>query len=113
MTMKIYHNPRCSKSRQTLELLQNKGHNPEVVEYLKHPLGEAALARIAMKLPKGAQRLYREKDAKKLGINISGLSHEAIIEMIAADPKLMERPIVETETDARIGRPPEDILEIL
>ena len=111
--MKIYHNPRWSKSRQTLELLKQNGHDPEVVEYLKTPLDEAGLARIAMKLPNGAQRLYREKDAKKLGLNIKGLTHEQIIEMIAADPKLMERPIVETEMSARIGRPPEDVLEII
>ena len=113
MTIKIYHNPRCSKSRETLKLLNDKGHNPEVIEYMKEPLDEAGLAAIAMKLPKGAQRLYREKDAKTLGLNIKNLTHEQIIEMIAADPSLMERPVVVTETGARIGRPPEDVLEIL
>ena len=113
MTIKIYHNPRCSKSRETLQLLKDQGYNPEVVEYLKDPLNEAELAALAMKLPNGAQRLYREKDAKKLGLNIKDLTHEAIIEMIAADPSLMERPVVETKTGARIGRPPEDVLEIL
>ena len=113
MTIKIYHNPRCSKSREALKLLEDKNKKFEVVEYLKTPPDQAELAAIAMKLPNGAQRLYRAKDAKKLGLNIEDLSHEAIIEMIAAEPKLMERPVVTTETAARIGRPPEDILEIL
>lgn len=113
MTIKIYHNPRCSKSRQTLELLRNKGFEPEVIEYLKSPLTKKELAEIALKLPDGATRLVRPKDAKDLGFDPHNLTHEQIINLLAEDPSVMERPLVVTDKGARLGRPPEDVLEIL
>lgn len=113
MTIKIYHNPRCSKSRQTLELLRDKGYDPEVIEYLKSPPSKKELAEIALKLPEGAIRLVRPNDAKDLGFDPHDLTHEQIINLLDEDPSVMERPVVVTEKGARIGRPPEDVLEIL
>ena len=113
MTIKIYHNPRCSKSRQTLELLKDKGYEPEVIEYLKSPPSKKELAEIALKLPEGAVRLVRPKDAKDLGFDPHDLTHEEIINLLDQDPSVMERPVVVTEKGARLGRPPEDVLEIL
>ncbi len=113
MTIKIYHNPRCSKSRQTLQLLHDKGFEPEVVEYLKSPPTKKELAEIALKLPDGATRMVRAKDAKDLGFDPKDLTHEEIINLLDEDPSVMERPIVVTDKGARLGRPPEDVLEIL
>ena len=113
MTIKIYHNPRCSKSRETLKLLKDKGFDPKVIEYLKSPPSKAELAEIALKLPEGATRLVRPKDAKDLGFDPHDLTHEQIINLLHEDISVMERPVVVTEKGARLGRPPEDVLDIL
>lgn len=113
MTIKIYHNPRCSKSRQTLELLREKGIDPEVIEYLKSPPTKKELAEIALKLPDGATHLVRPKDAKDLGFDPEKLTHEQIINLLDEDPSVMERPVVVSDKGARIGRPPENVLDII
>jgi len=113
--MKIYHNPRCSKSRQTLELLRERGIEPEVVEYLKTPPGEAELARLLEQLGIGARELLRTKEPEyqALGLDDPGLDDTALIRAMVEHPKLIERPIVVQGKRAVLGRPPEKVLELL
>ncbi|WP_020593168.1 arsenate reductase (glutaredoxin) [Kiloniella laminariae] len=115
MSVKILHNPRCSKSRQTLQLLIEKGFTPEVVDYLKNTLGRAELETILAKLDLSPRNILRkgEKIYQELGLANPDLSDEVLIAAILENPILIERPIVITETAARIGRPPESVLEIL
>ena len=108
----IYHNPRCSKSRQTLELLQSKGVAPTVVEYLKTPPSAEELKGILAKLGKGPRDITRSKEAAEAGI-AKDLDGDALIAALAANPTAIERPIVVTGDKARVGRPPESVLEIL
>ncbi|MDF1684474.1 MAG: arsenate reductase (glutaredoxin) [Legionellaceae bacterium] len=106
----IYHNPRCSKSRETLEILKNKGANIKVIEYLKHPLNFDQLSELGKHfLPEDFVR-KNEKNFKDLRLSIN--DREAIIRAIEEDPKLMQRPIVVCEGRAVIGRPPERVLEL-
>lgn len=111
----IYHNPRCSKSRQTLELLQAQGVEPEIREYLKDIPSKDELQTVLSALNMSARDLLRNKEDefKALGLNNSDLSEDAILEAMIAHPKLIERPIVIKNGQARIGRPPESVLEIL
>ena len=111
----IYHNPRCSKSRQTLELLQAQGVEPEIREYLKDIPSKDELQTVLSALNMSARDLLRNKEDefKALGLNNSDLSEDAILEAMIAHPKLIERPIVIKNGLARIGRPPESVLEIL
>ena len=111
----IYHNPRCSKSRQTLTLLQNKGIEPTVIEYLKETPNAAELKSVITKLGITPRALLRTKEAdyKEQGLNDSSLSDDDIIKAMISYPRLIERPIVITDEQARIGRPPEQVLEIL
>lgn len=112
----IIHNPRCSKSRQTLALLEEKGEAPVVVEYLKHPLNVQELEAIFKKLNVGSVReMMRTKEAEYKIANLGDddLSDDALFEAMAKTPKLIERPIVIKGSNARIGRPPESVLEIL
>ena len=115
MTITIYHNPRCSKSRQTLELLRNNGHEPEIVEYLKQPPSEARLAEILRMLGKSPRDIMRKGEAayKDLGLADPSLSDAALIAAMAANPILIERPIVIKDNKAALGRPPESVLDIL
>ena len=115
MAVTIYHNPRCSKSRQTLALLQGKGVEPHIVEYLQAPPDAATLHSILVKLGISPRDLIRtgEEDYKKAQDQLAGFSDAALIDWIAANPRVIQRPIVVTEKDARIGRPPESVLEIL
>ena len=112
--MKIYHNPRCSKSRQTLALLQENGVEPEVVLYLENIPTTEELKDLLSKLEISPMQLIRigEKDWKE---NYKGkeLSDAQIIEAMIAHPKLIERPIVVKDTKAVLGRPPENALELL
>lgn len=114
--LRIIHNPRCSKSRQTLQLLQEKGLEPEVIEYLKSPLSEAQIKDIMQMLgitnPKDMMRT-KEAEFKELGLNDAGTSDDALIKAMSSTPKLIERPIVINGDKARIGRPPENVLEIV
>ena len=111
----IYHNPRCSKSRETLKLLTEQGIDPEIVDYLKTPLSKAALKDILSKLNITPRELLRTKEAdyKTHQLNDESLSDTALIQAMIDFPKIMERPIVVKGKKAAIGRPPEAVLEIL
>ena len=108
----IYHNPRCTKSRQTLALLQEQGISPEVIEYLKSPPDEATLARLVKLLGIEPAQLIRRKEHQALGLPDTQDPHELVARM-AAHPEIIERPIVVKGAKARLGRPPEQVLEIL
>lgn len=111
----IYHNPRCSKSRQTLELLRTRGIEPQVIEYLKTPPSPSELERILMLLkldPRGLMR-RKEPEYREANLDDPGLSRDALIQAMVQHPKLIERPIVLANDKAAIGRPPESVLDIL
>ncbi len=111
----IYYNPRCSKSRQALALLQQRNIDPEIVDYLKTPLSAAAIQKLLGKLGMSARDILRTKEAefKQLGLDILNLSDDEIVDLIVKNPKLLERPIVENDNQAALGRPPENILKLL
>ena len=111
----LYHNPRCSKSRGALELLEARGLTPTVVRYLETPLDAAQLRNLLAKLNISARQLLRsgEDEYKALNLADSSLSEAQLIDAMAAHPKLIERPILVAGERAVIGRPPEKILEIL
>ncbi len=115
MSVTIYHNPRCSKSRQTLALLEEKGVRPKIVEYLKTPPSAAELKRILKKLGLTARDIVRKGEARyaELGLKGKDLDEEALIALMVENPILIERPIVVAGDKAAIGRPPEAVLEIL
>ncbi len=113
MSLTIYHNPRCSKSRETLALLQDRGLSPQVIEYLKTPPTAAELAEILRKLGKPVTALVRKKEAAEAGIDIAGLDEAALLSALSANPAAIERPIVIHNDRAALGRPPESVLEIL
>ncbi len=115
MALKIYHNPRCSKSRQTLQLLKDNNLEPEVVKYLETPPSAAELEEILELLGLEPRELMRrkEKEYKALGLDDPNLSREALIQAMAEHPRLIERPIVIKDGRAVIGRPPEKVLELL
>ncbi|MDA0341639.1 MAG: arsenate reductase (glutaredoxin) [Proteobacteria bacterium] len=115
MSVTIYHNPRCSKSRQTLALLQDKGVEIEIVEYLTTPPDAATLAGILDKLGLQPRGLMRRKEApfKDLGLADEAKSRDALIQAMVDNPILIERPIVLSGGKAALGRPPEAVLEIL
>lgn len=110
--VEILHNPRCSKSRQTLELLQNKIADIRIIEYLKQPLSAKEIENISAKLGLKPSQFLRKAEYKKLGI-AAGETEEEIISQMAEHPILIERPIVINGNQAKIGRPPESVLEIL
>ncbi|WP_180699733.1 arsenate reductase (glutaredoxin) [Pseudomonas crudilactis] len=111
----LYHNPRCSKSRGALELLEARGLTPNVVRYLESPLNAAQIKALLGKLGISARQLLRsgEDEYKMLQLADDSLSEAQLIDAIAQHPKLMERPILEVGDKAVIGRPPENILELL
>ena len=111
----LYHNPRCSKSRGALELLEARSLTPTVVRYLDEPLDATQIQGLLKKLGLSARQLLRtgEEDYKTLHLADASLSEAQLIAAIAAHPKLMERPILEVGDKAVIGRPPEQILELL
>ncbi|MEH6445279.1 MAG: arsenate reductase (glutaredoxin) [Oceanospirillaceae bacterium] len=112
--VEIIHNPRCSKSRQTLELLQQQGIEPTIIEYLKQPLDAVRIQSILDALAIDAHQLLRIKEAEYKEHNLHpNASAQDIINAMVASPKLIERPIVINGDKARIGRPPESVLEIL
>jgi len=108
----IYHNPRCSKSRETLELLRSRGVEPTVIEYLKTPPTAAELSVLLAKLGKGPRDITRAKEAAEAGI-AKDLDGEALVAALSANPAAIERPIVVKGDRARVGRPPESVLELL
>lgn len=115
MSVVIYHNPRCSKSRATLAILEEKGIAPEVVEYLKETPTEETLKGVLSMLGMSPRDLMRKGEAvyKEKGLDNENLSEAELVKAMVADPILIERPIVVANGKARIGRPPESVLEIL
>ncbi|MEB7894947.1 arsenate reductase (glutaredoxin) [Serratia marcescens] len=112
----IYHNPRCSKSRETLALLEQHGVDPKVVLYLETPPTVDELKKLLKELSfTSARDLMRKKEDlyKELKLADESLSEEQLLAAMTANPKLIERPIVVKGSKARIGRPPEQVLEIL
>ncbi len=113
MTTTIYHNPRCSKSRQTLGLLQERGIEPEIVEYLVTPPSAEELKNILSLLGKSPRDILRKKEAKEAGLDDPALDDEALIAGMVANPIVIERPIVLNGGKAALGRPPESVIDIL
>lgn len=108
----IYHNPRCTKSRQTLALLRDRGMEPEIIEYLKNPPDEATLTRLIKKLGIEPRVLIRKKEHAALSLPETDDPQELIARMVS-HPEIIERPIVVSDRQARVGRPPENVLEII
>lgn len=111
----ILHNPRCTKSRATLALLEERGIQPRIVDYLSEPPTATELKEILGKLGIGARELMRreEPEYRELGLDAKELDEDALIEAMRAHPRLIQRPIVLANGKAALGRPPEAILEIL
>src|SRR5260221_7804640 len=113
MTVTIYHNPRCGKSRQTLALLQERGITPRIVEYLQTPPDAATLKRLLKRLGLKPRALMRKKEAAEAGLDDPKLSDDALIAGMVEHPIVIERPIVVNGDKAALGRPPEAVLAIL
>ncbi len=115
MTLRIYHNPRCSKSRETLRLLEQRSLEPQVIEYLKTPPDATTLAKLLAMLDLEPRELMRrqEKEFKASGADDPKLTSDELIALMVKHPKLIERPIVVNNDRAALGRPPERVLEIL
>lgn len=115
MTIKIYHNPRCSKSRQTLALLEENNVSPEVIEYLKNPPSAEEIQALIKMLELGSARdLMRVKEDLYKELNLKEENDETkLVAAMSANPKLIERPIVVNQGRAAIGRPPENVLAIV
>ncbi len=115
MSVKIYHNPRCSTCRQTMALLDEKGETPEVIEYLETPPTEAELKEIIEMLGIKPRDLMRKKEKiyKELELSDESLPDAALIMAMASHPQLIERPIVIKDGKAALGRPPKLVLDIL
>ncbi|MBQ0724703.1 MAG: arsenate reductase (glutaredoxin) [Cycloclasticus sp.] len=115
MSVKIYHNPRCSKSRQTLQLLEQHGEQAQVIEYLKDTPSRLELQTVLSLLKLQPRELMRKGEAiyKELQLGNDALSDDQLIDAMLQHPILIERPIVLANGKAAIGRPPESVLEIL
>ncbi len=115
MTVKILHNPKCSKSRATLAILADKGVSTEVVEYLNTPPSAHEISQILDKLGMTPRDLMRKGEAEYKDNNLAdeGLTSDQLIQAMVDHPKLIERPVVLANGKARIGRPPESVIEIL
>ena len=111
----IYHNPRCSKSRETLKLLEARGIEPRVIEYLQTPPSAAELDRILALLGREPRELMRrqEPEYRELGLDHAGRTRAQLIEAMVRHPRLIERPIVLANGKAALGRPPHNVLQIL
>ena len=119
MTVVMWHNPRCSKSRQTLQLLQERGIEPEIVKYLETPPSEEDIREVLQLLGfSSARQLMRrkEKEYKELGLADESKSEDALIRAMIEHPRLIERPVVIVEDEkgkrAALGRPPENVLAL-
>lgn len=115
MSVRIYHNPRCSKSRATLQLLIERGIEPEIVRYLESPPTEEELRSILRLLGRRPRELMRKGEAeyRDLKLDAEALDDEALLRAMVAHPRLIERPIVVAGGKAAVGRPPEAVLDIL
>ena len=114
MTIIIYHNPACSKSRQTLQLLQENNIDASIVLYLKEPQDEAQIKVLLGKLDMTARQLLRKTETiyKELNLKDPALTEQQLIQAMSKHPKLIERPIVVNGVKAKIGRPPEQVLTL-
>ena len=115
MSVAIYHNPRCSKSREALNLLLSKGVEPQIIKYLDTPPDHATLSRILDMLNMEPRELMRkkEKEYKATRLDNPELTRDQLIDAMIAHPRLIERPIVVKDGKAALGRPPETVLAIL
>ena len=115
MSVTIYHNPRCSKSRETLNLLQSKNIEPSVVEYLKTPLSHEQISTLVSQLGfNSARDLMRTKEEQYKALNLKDENSESVlIDAMVNHPKLIERPIVVNNNKAALGRPPGNVLSVL
>ena len=113
MPVRIYHNPRCNTSRKTLALLQEKGIQPEVVEYLKTPYTAMQLRTLLGQMNLPAKAVLRKKEAAAAGIDPDKMTEAALIDAMVKHPILVERPIVVSGNKAALGRPPENVLSVL
>jgi arsenate reductase len=115
MTIRIFHNPRCSKSRATLTLLQEQGIEPEIILYLETPPDAGELRIILDKLDMSPRELMRtgEAEFRQQGLDDKSLTDDELITAMIATPKLIQRPIVLAGDRAAMGRPPESVLDIL
>ncbi len=115
MSVTIYHNPKCAKSRAALKLLTDRGIKPVVIEYLKMPPSEAELKKLIGMLGIAPRTLLRTKEVeyKQAKLDNAGVSDAQIVKAMAKYPKLIERPIVVAGKKAALGRPPENVLKIL
>ena len=112
MEVTIYHNPRCTKSRQTLELLRSHGVEPNVIEYLKNPPSVAVLRDLSKNLDLSPEEMVRQKEFSELA-GTEDLNAQQYLNSMAEHPRIIERPIVVRGNRARIGRPPENVLDLL
>src|SRR6266436_9212746 len=110
MPVTIYHNPRCNTSRKTLVLLREKGVEPQIVEYLKTPYTAEQLKKLLGQLKMPASKLLRKKEAAAAAIDPAKLSEDQLVEAMARNPIIGERPIVVSRGKAALGRPPEAVL---
>ena len=112
--LKIYHNPRCSKSRETLALLTDKGLQPQIIKYLETPPTAAELKKLLKALGIDARALLRtgEEEYQALGLADPALSQSRLIDAMVQHPRLIQRPIVVNGDKAALGRPPEAVLEL-
>jgi arsenate reductase len=110
----IYHNPRCSKSRQTLALLEENGITPNIVDYLNQPPSADTLKQVLSQLGMSPRDLLRKGEVvyKELGLKDPTISDDDLIDAMINNPKLIERPIVIHNGEAKIGRPPESVLDL-
>jgi arsenate reductase len=113
MKAKIYHNPRCSKSRATLALLKERGIEPEVVDYIAARPSKDTLRALWRKLGGPALAMVRTQDPEFRPHAQRALTDEEVLDLLAEEPRLLQRPIVEIGAAARIGRPPERVLELI
>lgn len=110
---KIYHNPRCSKSRAALEMLKERGFNPEVIEYLKTPLNQEQIKTLIAKSNLSVRQALRSNEKIYTELNLAEANEDQLLEAIAQHPILLNRPFVETSKGVRLGRPLEAIEDIL
>jgi arsenate reductase len=115
MPVVIYHNPRCSKSRETLALIEKKGIKPTIIEYLKTPPSAKELKEILGKLKLSPRALMRKKEPPYAALKLDNekLTDDALIKAMVDNPVLIERPIVVNGSKAALGRPPEAVMSIL
>ena len=112
--LRLLHNPKCSKSRQALELLTERGVQPEIVRYLDTPPDKATLELIAGQLDDPSRLVRKDPHFKELGLSAADYTDAAaVVDLLVEHPRLMERPVAIKDDRAVLGRPPEDILDLL